>query len=270
VVAITPDSTEILAAFAARYAVGYPLLSDIGGVVVERYGLLNTNIPPNPRQAPGLPFPGQFLLAPDHTVVAKAFTGDLRHRASGTVLVFETFGAEGEPVVTYETDELRVALRTSTGRLYGGQELAVGVTVEIRDGWHAYASGVPEPYVPLTFDFDPAGTLLSSRTIAMPEGEAVRFDALDETLPAHAGTLRFDARLRVRWSPPPSLFPGLEDAVARRAVAPGRYRVPVELRFQLCRDDVCLAPATAVFELPLEIAAHVPGASAPAASEGQR
>jgi hypothetical protein len=239
------------------------LLSDVGGVVVERYGLLNPNIPPNPRQAPGIPFPGQFLLSPEGVILAKAFTGDLRHRVAGAALVFEQLGV-GEfaqarpPDAIVDAGVLRASITMSTNQLFGGQEFAFAVDLQIASGWHVYADSVPAPYKPLRVTMDPERVLLSRHEVTHPEPSWITFAATSESLPVHEGTIRLTGRARLRWSPPPSMFSGLEDAVARRAIAPGRYELRGTLDFQACDDTQCLAPSRESFTLPIVVEPHVP------------
>jgi hypothetical protein len=174
---------------------------------VQRFGLLNTNIPPNPRQAPGLPFPGHFFIDAHGTVIDKAFTGDLRHRASASVLAFERFGPLGEP--TAQGDGVQVWL--STTRLFGGQEFAVRIVGAGGDDEIAVDS--------------PDGIV----------GEQSFVDRGDHV----------DGRVRLRWSPPKSLFAGLDEAVSRRAIPPGAY----PLRISTGRVSLTVT---------IEVSAHVP------------
>ena len=257
VVAITPDAAPILHAFATAHHLAYPLLSDVGGKVIEAFGVRNPNIPPNPRQATGQPFPGHFLIARDGTVLAKAFTGDLRHRVSGSALLLEHAGATDEPGINVETDVLRARITMSSTRLFGGQEVAVAVDLDIVDGWHIYADSVPAPYTPLSVDVDTVGDLLAMQRFTMPAPVQLEFAATGESLPVHEGRVRISGRARLRWSPPPSMFAGLEDAVNRRAIAPGEYRLQATLRYQACNDAVCLAPHVERFELPIVVEANI-------------
>ena len=266
VAVITPDPVETLRSFVDANDLGYPLLSDLGGKVVERFGLLNPNIPPNPRQAPGIPFPGQFLLAPGGAVVAKAFTGDLRHRVSGSALVFEELGprpaveaaASGtQPDVVVDAGGVRATITRSTTRLFGGQEFAFAVDLEIAQGWHVYADSAPAPYVPLRIDFDTDGALFTHQTQTQPEPTWITFGATGESLPVHEGRMRIAGRARLRWSPPPSMFAGLDEAVRRRAIEPGRHVLPCALQFQACNEWECLPPRTEAFKLHVDVEPHV-------------
>ena len=141
----------------------------------------------------------------------------------------------------------------STNRLFGGQEAAVRVDLDIAPSWHVYAAGIEPPYRPLGVEFDVGGDLLASQTLQWPAPGEVRFDALDATLPVYDGRVRATGRLRLRWSPPPSIFGGLDEAVRRRAIAPGTYALNGVLRYQACRDDLCLEPRELRFTLPIEV-----------------
>jgi peroxiredoxin len=52
--AISYDPVEVLAAFASQHTITYPLLSDVGSVVIKRFGILN----PVPERALG---PGKMI-----------------------------------------------------------------------------------------------------------------------------------------------------------------------------------------------------------------
>lgn len=237
------------------------MLSDVGGKVVERFGLLNPNIPPNPRQAPGIPFPGQYLIGPDGVVVAKAFTGDLRHRVSGAALVFENAADDnGPPDAAIDAGVVRAEVRASATRLFGGQEFAFVVDLQIARGWHVYAESVPAPYSPLRVELDSDHALLAEQHVEAPAPSWLTMGATSESLPVLEGRVRLSGRARLRWSPPPSMFAGLDEAVARRAIAPGRYELNGTLAFQACDESQCLPPRRESFTLTIDVEPHVSGA----------
>jgi peroxiredoxin len=65
---ITYDSREVLEAFGTAYNIEFPLLSDVGSKVIRAFGILNTNVPEDHKMMYGMPFPGDYLIAPDGTV----------------------------------------------------------------------------------------------------------------------------------------------------------------------------------------------------------
>jgi peroxiredoxin len=73
---ISYDSREILRRFGETYHITYPLLSDEGSVVIRKFGIMNTNVPPDVKRFYGIPFPGQYLLTGDGTVKDKQFLHD--------------------------------------------------------------------------------------------------------------------------------------------------------------------------------------------------
>ena len=64
---ITYDSPEILRNFGDAYNIEYPLLADVGSKVIRAFGILNTNVPPDHKMMYGMPWPGEYLIAPDGT-----------------------------------------------------------------------------------------------------------------------------------------------------------------------------------------------------------
>jgi peroxiredoxin len=47
IAAITYDSSELLAKFAARKGISYPLLGDSDSKMIRAFGILNDNFPPD-------------------------------------------------------------------------------------------------------------------------------------------------------------------------------------------------------------------------------
>src|SRR5258706_12100284 len=69
--AISYDPVPVLADFASRRSITFPLLSDSGSETIKRYGIINTTVDPgNPLY--GYPFPGT-LIVDRHGVVTSRF-----------------------------------------------------------------------------------------------------------------------------------------------------------------------------------------------------
>ena len=58
---ISYDPVPVLAEFAARRGITFPLLSDAGSAIIRRFGILNTTVPET-NDLFGYPFPGTFIL----------------------------------------------------------------------------------------------------------------------------------------------------------------------------------------------------------------
>jgi peroxiredoxin len=81
----------VLTRFARAHQITFPMLSDKGSAVIRRYGILNTNIPPT-HTFYGIPFPGEFLVAPDGRVADKVFLPDFQDRATASEVLLKDFG----------------------------------------------------------------------------------------------------------------------------------------------------------------------------------
>ena len=62
----------LLAEFAARRNITFPLLSDQGSVVIKQYGILNTTVAPASATY-GIPFPGTFIVDAEGVVTSRHF-----------------------------------------------------------------------------------------------------------------------------------------------------------------------------------------------------
>src|SRR2546423_6682012 len=100
---ITYDSRDVLQRFAQAYSIEYPMLSDEGSKVIRTFGILNTNIPADHPMLYGIPFPGDYLIAPDGTVREKVFLPSYEHRPSATQMAMPR-GAGAVNSVHIKTD----------------------------------------------------------------------------------------------------------------------------------------------------------------------
>jgi hypothetical protein len=141
----------------------------------------------------------------------------------------------------------------STDRCFPGQELGLALDLRVESGWHVYGQPLPTPYQALELTFE--SPLIGEQSLELPAPRPLLLRALGETLPVYAEGFRAHGRVGIKWSPPmPAKF--LEPLGER--IEPGLYRIAGTLRFQACSDDICEAPQSVKFELPLTIEAGVP------------
>jgi peroxiredoxin len=69
----------VLAEFADKRQITFPLLSDTDSKTINAYGLLNKEAK---RKAEGIPYPGTFLIDKDGIIRAKLFVDGYRERHS--------------------------------------------------------------------------------------------------------------------------------------------------------------------------------------------
>jgi hypothetical protein len=231
-------------------------LSDVGSNVIRAFGIFNTNVPADHKFMYGMPWPGDYLIAPDGTVRDKLFLRDYQLRPSASAVVLRHFGDQaGGNVVDIDTDVLHATVSLSTARCFPGQELGVSLQIRLQPGWHVYGEPLPGNYQMTELIFD--SPLVGEYSLALPPPSPMLLQALGETLPIYTGELRAVGKLGIKWSPPrPAPF--LE--ALGKFIEPGGYTIKGELRFQACSNDVCEAPQAIPFELPLQVEAGIPPA----------
>jgi hypothetical protein len=258
--AITYDSRDVLANFAATYQIDYPLLSDAGSKVIRAFGILNTNIPEDHKMLYGIPWPGDYLIAPDGSVRDKLFLPNYEHRASASEIVLRHFGDLGGNSVELASDVLKARVTLSTDRCFPGQELALSLDLRLKPGWHIYGEPLPANYQAIELTLQ--SPLVDQQSMELPAPTPMELKALGETLPVYTDRLKALGKVHIRWSPPmPAKF--LEGLGER--IEPGPYKLQGVLKFQACSDDICEPPESISFELPLTIEAGIPPAPKKAA-----
>jgi AhpC/TSA family/Disulphide bond corrector protein DsbC len=235
IAAISYDSREILAAFAGKYAIGYPLLSDRGSEIIRRFGIFNLNMAPELR-AYGVPHPVEYLVSPEGVVVTKYFVSNYQHRVTASAVALREFSeVSGDaPGVDLESGALRARIGLSSRRAFAGQEVGFFARFTLQPGWHTYGLPLPEGHTATSIEFD--GPAVARQDVTWPQPEIVEFPLLNEALPVYSGLFEIRGRLLLK-------FPLLD----------GELILHGRLRFQQCGDSVCEPPRAISFELPLTL-----------------
>jgi len=243
VASISYDSPEVLRHFAEAYNITYPMLSDKGSAVIRKFGILNTNVPPDVTRFYGIPFPGQYLVAPDGTVKDKVFLADYQDRPSASEVLLRDFsGSVGDNGATVKADDVTAKVLLSDARSFSGQQLGVAIDFDVAPGWHIYGQPLPEGYTPTAVKFD--DNIVASQTVNLPKATPVRFEALGETLPVYTGSFRAVGNVRLKQKLPP-----------------GDHKLTGTIEFQECNDSLCKIPQTARFAIPLKVDPLIPAAA---------
>ena len=231
---ISYDSPAVLTHFADAHKITFPMLSDKDSAVIRRYGILNTNIP-RTHKFYGIPFPGEYLVAPDGRVADKVFLPSFEDRATASEVLLKDFGIpSGSDAVEIKSDVTRARIQLSDSSAFSGQELAVAANFSIKPGWHIYGQPLPKGYVPTAISFDHA--MVVQQSFDFPKPTPIKFVALGETLPAYTGD-----------------FKAIGKVLLREKLAAGEHKLAGELKFQECNDQICKLPQTVRFEIPLTI-----------------
>lgn len=233
--AISYDSTEVLKGFAHKHRIGFPLLSDQGSAVIRRFGIFNSNIAPDLR-AHGVPHPVDYLVAPDGILIRKYFVANYQHRVSASSVVLQEFGGVGEDaaVTVLRSGALTAEIGLSSDKAFSGQQISFFAKFNLEPGWHVYGTPLPEAYRSTSITFDDPKIIRQS--FVLPEAHRLEDPALGETLPVYSGS-----------------FQALGSLLLKFPIDAGKTVLSGQLRFQQCSVDVCEAPQTIPFELPLAI-----------------
>ncbi len=218
---VSYDAQQTLAAFANKYGISYPLLSDSKSETIRRFGIFNFNMAPDLRSY-GVPHPVEYLVAPDGIVVRKYFVENYQHRVTGSAVALQRFGetAHGGAVIL-NTGAVTVTIRPASERAFAGQEVAYVADFEVAPGWHVYGKE--------------SGEGLTATEIAFDDPRVVKqsFD-LPEPRPMHSGSFRAVGTLLLKFPLPE-----------------GPIELQGRIKLQQCSDRICEPPQETPFTLAL-------------------
>lgn len=260
VFAISYDSVPVLADFAARYHVTYPLLGDEGSHAIRALGLENQHIAEqhtfygvglNPNHL-GTPYPGTFMLDEQGIVVGKDFEQSYRVRPHVATQVAALAGGDSsDPGVAAQdaTGAVRVVAHVDSRTYHTFERLRLDVTIEMAPGVHVYGAPVPAGLTPLAIEMD-AVDGLEAGPLELPEPDVRRLEGIGEYV-GYEGTVRATRTFHF------GLLPGDPRSWRRGA---GETMVTVRVRFQACTESECYPPDEVRLELALTRLEHAAAA----------
>ncbi len=84
IVAVSYDSVDVLAKFAAEKKIKFPLLSDSESEVIKSFGILNKEAT---GRTAGIPYPGTYLIDSQGVIRAKLFLDGYKNRHATEALI---------------------------------------------------------------------------------------------------------------------------------------------------------------------------------------
>lgn len=241
--AISYDPVSVLADFARRRGISFPLLSDPGSATIRRYGILNTTIPESNTQSYGIPFPGTFMLDARGVVTARFFEPAYQERATvGSILA--TLGKrQGVRAVRAASAQLEVTGYVTDDLVAPGSRFSVVLDVKPGRGMHVYAPGVTG-YRPVAFTLAPQAGLLIQPP-QYPPAEDYHFKPLDEHVRVFQHPFRIQQPLAIDASPAAQAALKDQSSLTLRGT----------LQYQACDDRVCYSPQTVALEWTVAVRA---------------
>jgi hypothetical protein len=228
--AISYDPVKVLAEFANRRAVTFPLLSDPGSATIKRYGIFNTTVPESNQQTYGVPFPGTFMLDRQGVVTARFFEAAYQERNTvGSILARLGSGVDVD-ATKVSSPQLEITSYATDSIVAPGTHFSVVVDIRPAQGIHVYAPGVTG-YQPVALVVEPQ-PWVSIKASQYPPPEDYHFKPLNEHVQVYQRRFRIVQDIALEASP--------EAQSALKEVA--SLTIAGTLNYQACDDRVCFNP----------------------------
>ena len=232
VAVVTYDPVSVLADFASRRGITYPLLSDPGSEVITRFGILNTTVPPENTRNVGIPFPGTFLLDTKGVVTSRFFEPAYQERVTVGSILARLGNRLDVPVTKVTSPQMNATAYATDSVVALGTNFSLVLDVEPGPKMHVYAPGVTG-YKPIALTLQPPPGV-QVKAAKFPKSEEYYFAPLKERVQVYMKPFRVVQDLAVDVSP------------AGRAALKDVSELVVKgtLTYQACDDKVCYTPQT--------------------------
>lgn len=227
--AISYDPVPVLADFAARRGITFPLLSDAGSATIKRYGLLNTTVDPN-NPLYGYPFPGTFIVDRRGVVTSRVFEPIYQERSTISSVLVRIGRNIDAPATKLSGDHLDLTSYSTDQAAAQGTHFSLVVDVKPGPRVHVYAPGaIGYRVVALTIDPMPG---LVIRGAQLPKAEDYFFKPLNEHVPVYQHPFRIVQDVMID--------PSKDGAAALSGV--DAITIAGRFEYQACDDRVCFTP----------------------------
>jgi peroxiredoxin len=224
---VTYDPVGVLADFASRRGITYPLLSDSGSETIKRFGILNTTVAPNSTMMSGVPFPGTFLINTKGIVTSRFFEPAFQERVTVGSILAQLGNRIDVPVTTVSSPQLNVTTYSTDDTVAPGTNFSLVLDVVPGPKMHVYAPGVIG-YKPIALTLQPPPGVVI-KAAQFPKAEDFYFAPLKEHVQVYQQPFRVVQDLAVEASQ--------EAQAAFNDV--GELVVKGTLSYQACDDKVC-------------------------------
>lgn len=188
VAAVSYDSTAILADFAKRRSITYPLLSDPSSALIDPFGVRN---PEGTGMQAGIPYPGYYLIGRDGLIEKRFFETAYVNRLTASNLYSNLFGDFAIPTPSKELDATpHVAISTiqSDAQVTPGAVVRLAVLIKPAPDTHIYAPGAKKfHYHVASLTIRPTDLYNATET-SYPKSELMTFPEVGQTVPVYKST----------------------------------------------------------------------------------
>ena len=270
VAAISYDSPAVLADFAERRGITFPLLADEGSSVITEFGILNTvaaeGMGPNQddpgviadvakyvsvfgssQAVVGTPFPGTFMLDAQDRVISRFFEEFYRERnTTSSVMLKLGIGLSPITAITGETAQLKFTVYPSNTTVSAGTRFSIAVDVEPGPDMHVYAPGAETlGYRVIGLNLTPSSHF-RFEPVEFPESEIYHFEPLDEYVPVYLRPFTLLQEVVVEATV--EAESALEDL--------DTLTLTGSFDYQACDDEFCFNPVSVPLTFTLDLEAN--------------
>jgi peroxiredoxin len=247
VAAVSYDSPAILANFAKRRSITYPLLSDPSSSVIDAFGIRNTEAT---GMQVGIPYPGYYLIDPKGVIEKRFFEASFYNRLTASNVYSSLFGEFALPAPSAKvpsTPYVTIQTIQSNAAVTPGAVFEVAVAIMPGTDTHIYAPGAEKlNYHVASLTILPS-QIYSTAPTKYPDSEMMNFPELAQTVPVYTG--------RTILSTSISAIVNKETLTAFAA----KPELPIKgiVNYQACTSKICYPPASVAVEwnihlLPLD------------------
>ena len=267
--AISYDPPATLADFSRRRGITFPLLSDVGSVIIKKFGLLNSLpedalglnkddpavvadvqkyvsvVRPNAAMV-GIAFPGTLILDRKGRVTSRFFE-DVYIERNTVSSVMMKLGATTMPVAATKvsTGQLEITTYPSDPAVAPGNRFSLAIAIAPHARIHVYAPGATSyRVVGLTMAPQPFVRVLPIR---YPDSETYYFKPLKERVPVYQKPFTLVQDVILEGTPQAQAALRGKDAITLGGT----------LEYQACSDTVCFNPTTVPLSWTLPLRALV-------------
>jgi hypothetical protein len=228
-VAVSYDPVPVLADFASRRGITFPLLSDQGSAVIKQYGIFNTTVAAT-SSTYGIPFPGTFFLDAKSVVTSRVFEAAYQERDTITSALVKLGTKVDIPAKRVAAPHLTFTTFVTDTVAAPGTHFSLVVDAVPGPRVHVYAPGVAG-YKPIALEVQPQPALVV-RAPQFPKADDYFFRPLNEHVAVYQRPFRIVQDLEI--DPSPQAAAALKDR--------NDMTISGTLTYQACDDTVCFTP----------------------------
>jgi hypothetical protein len=245
--AISYDSPAILAEFAQRHNIEYPLLGDPDSQIIRSFNVFNSAAVGKEK---GMAHPGFVYIDSGGIVREEYFDPKETDRFTPNNVIGRLFPELTEEVTgNVEAPNLRLTLEQSDRTIFPGSRVTLTAEVELPPDVHVYAPEVAG-YKPIQLTLQPQSGIELAQ-VSYPPAKILYLEAIQEHVPVFEGKFRIRQDATVTFSP--------ASDIVRSLLSSGKtVEIKGDLKYQACDHRVCYPPASvpvrwSVRVLPLDL-----------------